>query len=121
VPVGAGPGEPEVPESTPERVASGDRKVGLIIHVTAEGPRAFVNRCPHQGTPLHVVADHFLDAEGEHFVCSTHGARFRITDGVCVSGPCLGAGLAALPVRVAEGWLHVSLAPAVRAGSSPSG
>jgi nitrite reductase/ring-hydroxylating ferredoxin subunit len=39
------------------------------------------------------VADHFLDAAGEHFVCATHGALFRIGDGHCVSGPCQGDAL----------------------------
>lgn len=51
---------------------------------------AYVNSCPHQGTPLETFADKFLNEDGTLFVCSTHGARFRVEDGYCVSGPCEG-------------------------------
>jgi nitrite reductase/ring-hydroxylating ferredoxin subunit len=57
---------------------------------------AYVNSCPHQGTPLETFADKFLNEDGTLFVCSTHGARFRVEDGVCVSGPCLGKSLRAI-------------------------
>ncbi|MFM9888898.1 MAG: Rieske (2Fe-2S) protein [Burkholderiales bacterium] len=57
--------------------------------------RAYVNSCPHQGTPLETFPDRFLDADGL-LVCSTHGARFRVEDGVCVSGPCEGKSLQAI-------------------------
>jgi nitrite reductase/ring-hydroxylating ferredoxin subunit len=34
-----------------------------------------------------------------------HGALFEIESGVCVSGPCAGKALRALPVRVAQGYV----------------
>jgi nitrite reductase/ring-hydroxylating ferredoxin subunit len=34
-----------------------------------------------------------------------HGARFRIADGYCVFGPCLGKSLAAVPVAVVDGMV----------------
>ena len=37
---------------------------------------AYVNSCPHIGTPLNVVPDRFFDRDGKHLLCSTHGARF---------------------------------------------
>ena len=39
-------------------------------------------------------------ADGRLIVCSTHGAEFRIADGVCVRGPCHGDALEAVPVTI---------------------
>jgi nitrite reductase/ring-hydroxylating ferredoxin subunit len=39
---------------------------------------------------------------GKAIVCSAHGARFRIEDGLCTSGPCHGESLEAVPVRLDE-------------------
>ena len=52
--------------------------------------RCYINQCPHEGTPLETFPGKFLDESGEYLVCSTHGARFRVIDGFCVSGPCQG-------------------------------
>jgi nitrite reductase/ring-hydroxylating ferredoxin subunit len=56
-----------------------------------------VNRCPHVGTPLDWAENEFLDREGRHIVCATHGALFRIDDGRCVAGPCQGDRLEPFP------------------------
>lgn len=58
----------------------------------------YVNSCPHTGAPLEIVPDRFLNADGSHIICSTHGALFRIADGYCVAGPCAGDCLTAAPV-----------------------
>ena len=55
--------------------------------------RRFQNVCPHSGGPLTASPIPPLSRDGEHLVCQTHGALFRILDGVCVAGPCLGAKL----------------------------
>ncbi|MGD9867840.1 MAG: Rieske (2Fe-2S) protein [Hyphomicrobiales bacterium] len=70
---------------------------------------AYVNRCPHKGTPLETFPDRFLDTSGDVLICSTHGARFRADDGFCFEGPCAGGRLKPLAVREAEG--EVRLAP----------
>lgn len=62
----------------------------------------YVNSCPHIGVPLDPVPDRFLDAKRQVILCSTHGARFRIEDGFCVTGPCYGQSLEAVPARVDE-------------------
>jgi nitrite reductase/ring-hydroxylating ferredoxin subunit len=54
---------------------------------------AWVNQCPHKGMPLEWQPDEFLDDEGEHIICATHGALFDIQNGGCLSGPCRGQGL----------------------------
>jgi nitrite reductase/ring-hydroxylating ferredoxin subunit len=60
----------------------------------------YANACPHLGWPLDIVPGRFLDAGGTHILCTNHGALFRIADGVCVKGPCIGAALTAVPAEV---------------------
>ncbi|MFU8831510.1 MAG: Rieske (2Fe-2S) protein [Wenzhouxiangella sp.] len=62
--------------------------------------RAWLNICPHQGRPLNWAPNRFLvDSQGQ-LVCAAHGAVFEPDQGICVSGPCLKAGLT--PVNVVE-------------------
>ncbi|MGG5809845.1 Rieske (2Fe-2S) protein [Falsiroseomonas sp. CW058] len=60
----------------------------------------YVNSCPHVGLPLDPAPHRFLDAKRAHIVCSAHGARFRIEDGECFSGPCYGESLESVAARV---------------------
>ncbi len=62
----------------------------------------YVNSCPHIGLPLDPMPDRFLDAKKQAIICSAHGARFRIEDGFCSSGPCYGESLEAVPARIDE-------------------
>ncbi len=74
--------------------------------------RAYVNRCPHRGTPLDWEPDEFLDPETQEIVCATHGARFRPEDGACLGGPCRGRGLEPVGIEVEGDRLYVrDLAP----------
>ena len=78
-----------------------------VIVVRHEGALyGYVNRCPHQGTPLETFPDKFLDRDGRHLICSTHGARFRIADGFCVAGPCKGQSLVPVALSVEDGWVR---------------
>ncbi len=63
------------------------------------------NICPHLGTPLNWEEDRFLDPDGALIQCSTHGALFRIGDGLCLAGPCRGAHLLAVPFAVVDGMV----------------
>ncbi len=76
----------------------------LELLVVREGARihAFVNSCPHTGAALDWVPHQFLDAEGKHIQCATHGALFRLRDGYCVFGPCAGQSLTPVPVEVVK-------------------
>jgi nitrite reductase/ring-hydroxylating ferredoxin subunit len=68
----------------------------------------YVNSCPHIGLPLDPAPHRFLDAKRSVIVCSAHGARFRIEDGECTSGPCYGESLESVAARVdAEGRVIV--------------
>ncbi len=83
---------------------------GTIVVRFDAGARAYVNRCPHIGTPLELFAHNFLDETRQQLVCVTHGARFNVDDGVCTSGPCIADKLRALEIDVQGG--EVFLAPA---------
>ena len=72
--------------------------VGFIVN---HGGRhfAYVNRCPHAGTPLDLWPNEFLTADGRYLICATHGAVFEPDTGRCVEGACRGARLEALRVE----------------------
>ena len=61
---------------------------------------AYENSCPHQAMPLETFPDKFLNEDATLFVCSTHGARFRVEDGFCISGPCEGEKLRPLAITI---------------------
>jgi nitrite reductase/ring-hydroxylating ferredoxin subunit len=75
---------------------------GLFAVRRGERVHVYVNSCPHIGLPLDPAPHRFLDAKRTAIVCSAHGARFRIEDGECTSGPCYGEQLEAVPVRIDE-------------------
>lgn len=97
----------------PDALAEGQSR-GFVVEgrrllaVRRDG-RAYVyqNRCPHRGLTLEWRADDFLDASGSMLQCSHHGALFLIENGECVTGPCAGQALQAVPCREdAQGiWL----------------
>lgn len=63
----------------------------------------YVDRCPHAGMPLAEELDQYLTPQGDLIVCSWHGALFRISDGLCIGGPCGGRSLTSWPVEVRDG------------------
>ncbi|HXV26299.1 MAG TPA: Rieske 2Fe-2S domain-containing protein [Alphaproteobacteria bacterium] len=77
----------------------------LFVYRQGAAVRAFINSCPHQGTPLDWVPDQFIAPDGVHFICATHGALFRTGDGLCVDGPCLGERLKTVAIDIEEGWV----------------
>lgn len=70
----------------------------IVVVATADGPRAYLNACPHTGVTLETFPDRFLNAGRSELICSMHGARFLVGDGLCVSGPCLGRSLARVAI-----------------------
>jgi nitrite reductase/ring-hydroxylating ferredoxin subunit len=79
---------------------------GFIVNVDG-GYHAYVNRCPHAGTPLDLWPNEFMTEDGRYLICSTHGAIFEQHTGVCVEGPCPGAALELLAVELDGGLLVV--------------
>ncbi len=84
--------------------------IGLFAIRRGEEVWVYVNSCPHVGLPLEMQPDRFLDREGKLIICSAHGARFRVEDGMCVSGPCFGEALEGVAVRLDAGQVFVPAA-----------
>jgi len=99
----------EIPDDTARGflIGEGAARLDLVV-VRKDGVvRAYVNSCPHQGTLLETFPDKFLNEDGTLFVCSTHGARSRVDDGYCVSGPCEGKSLIVARCEVREGFVAI--------------
>jgi nitrite reductase/ring-hydroxylating ferredoxin subunit len=47
--------------------------------------------------------DQFLDLSLSYIQCFTHGALFRVEDGLCLRGPCSGDRLTSIRVEVLDG------------------
>lgn len=68
---------------------------------------AYVNRCPHRGTELDWDLGEVFDETGLYLICATHGAMFDPQTGLCISGPCQGARLQALPIEERDGAITI--------------
>jgi nitrite reductase/ring-hydroxylating ferredoxin subunit len=83
---------------------------------------AYANTCPHYDrAPLGWRKDEFLNGDGTRILCAAHGALFRIEDGVCEIGPCLGQALTPVPVRIEGGAIWLDGPPPGQAPGAPPG
>ena len=100
--------EEEIAEGAAKGFAAAPGGFTGLFAVRKDGRiRVYVNSCPHVGLPLEMVKDRFLDSKKQTIICSAHGARFRIEDGLCITGPCMGEALEAVPVRIVNGQVVV--------------
>ena len=83
-------------------VDTADGRCGIIAVRHDDMVVCYVNSCPHIGTPLEIQPGRFLDKSGQHILCSTHGALFRIEDGLCIAGPCVDDNLTPIATDVRE-------------------
>jgi nitrite reductase/ring-hydroxylating ferredoxin subunit len=44
-----------------------------------------------------------MTLDKQHILCAAHGAEFRIEDGYCLRGPCMGDRLEPIEVAVEDG------------------
>jgi nitrite reductase/ring-hydroxylating ferredoxin subunit len=73
--------------------------LGFLVR-RGDGVVGYVDRCPHAGMPLAMVENRYLTREGDLILCASHGALFRLEDGVCIGGPCAGQALRGWAVTV---------------------
>lgn len=83
----------------------GRPREAIVLLDDHDEPRAYRNLCQHLPIPLDAGSRQFL-IRGE-LQCVTHGARYRLDDGLCVSGPCRGASLIALPIEIVASLVFV--------------
>lgn len=64
--------------------------------------QGYLDSCPHYepGTPMAWKTDAYLNGDGTHIACHSHGALFDIETGECVIGPCLGRSLTRVPLTI---------------------
>jgi nitrite reductase/ring-hydroxylating ferredoxin subunit len=73
--------------------------MGFVTRAGGE-VRGWIDRCPHAGLPLAMAPNRYLTREGNLILCASHGALFRLEDGLCIGGPCGGRSLWPWPVRL---------------------
>jgi nitrite reductase/ring-hydroxylating ferredoxin subunit len=83
------------------------REDRLLVVRRGDCVHAYLNTCPHNWRPLDWAQDKFLSTRGGEIVCFAHGAHFRVSDGVCVSGVCEGERLIPVPVQIEHGTVLV--------------
>lgn len=95
-----------IPEDgTLEWCADPDGELAILLFRRNGEVFAYHNVCPHQGRGLGIrrsggqATRFFFDPKG-HLMCPHHGALFQLSDGACISGPCRGASLTPVAVRV---------------------
>lgn len=67
------------------------------------------NLCPHLSVSLEWEPDQFLDDEKAFIQCSTHGALFRVENGQCIQGPCLGEKLESVDFTIDNHCVWIDL------------
>ncbi len=97
----------DIPEGEARGFPPAPGGYGLVAVRRGEVAHVYVNSCPHIGIPLESLPDRFLDGARRHLVCTAHGARFRVEDGFCVSGPCAGDALEGVEAWIEAGAVMV--------------
>lgn len=80
--------------------AVGEARFSLILGSSGGEIFGFENDCPHAHYPLDRPDGRVIVQERAFLVCSAHGASFRIVDGACVGGPCIGRALTRVALRI---------------------
>jgi nitrite reductase/ring-hydroxylating ferredoxin subunit len=83
------------------------RAIQLFAVRKEDSIHAYENRCPHVGTPLDWQPDQFLDPDNRLIQCSTHGALFRIEDGLCIYGPCINQSLTPITAEIRDNHVFI--------------
>jgi len=97
----------DVGEGQGKEIVFGEGKDAFRIVLFRVGQRvlAYHNCCPHFSLPLNYEPDLFHLLDGGVLMCAHHTAMFRIEDGACIDGPCAGANLTPIALRLDPvGW-----------------
>jgi nitrite reductase/ring-hydroxylating ferredoxin subunit len=86
-----------------------ERLPGFLLCHASAGLVAYLNRCPHWSVDLDLGDGRFYAEDIDRIYCKNHGALFRVSDGVCDHGPCLGQSLVRCTVELEGDDAWVSL------------
>lgn len=85
-----------------------DGKQRNIFAVRKDGTYfVYINKCPHAGALIDHIQGKFFNGDGTLLRCGMHGALFRIEDGECVDGLCLGKSLTPIRSEIRDDGLYV--------------
>lgn len=76
------------------------QQAGVVVVRRGDDAWAYRNVCPHFSIPLNYEPNTFWVYDGEMLMCAHHSAMFRLEDGQCVDGPCQGAALTPVVIRI---------------------
>ncbi|HXF08194.1 MAG TPA: Rieske (2Fe-2S) protein [Candidatus Acidoferrales bacterium] len=93
------------PGSRGFELGKGEERRSCVLIRRGNAVWAYENRCPHTGAPLDWRPGQVLSPEGTHIQCALHLAQFRMEDGLCIHGPCVGQSLRAVEVRCEGAWV----------------
>ena len=96
------PGETKV-----VKVCLAGQDIEAILLKTDDGYLSYVNRCRHLAIPLDWGDGDVMDDSGKLLLCRTHGALYRLNDGLCVSGPCQGQHLFKVPLSIEDDGIYL--------------
>lgn len=80
-------------------MAGGAAGTGFVVRYQGKA-YAYLNRCAHVPIELDWAEGEFFDSSGLYLMCSTHGAIYVPSSGLCAGGPCKGRRLR--PIAVLE-------------------
>ena len=76
-----------------------DLAAGSILVGKVDGAWcAYENECRHRALPIDLGASSPMSDDANFLLCHQHGALYRLRDGLCVAGPCVGEKLASVEV-----------------------
>jgi len=79
----------------------------VLLVRQGQAVHGYINNCPHYDrAPLGWKKDAFLNGDQTRIMCAAHGALFRIEDGICELGPCMGQRLTPVDLIIREGRIY---------------
>lgn len=73
----------------------------IVLVKSREQFRAYWNICQHIAIPLDGGLGRLPLVDG-YLVCSTHGAKYEVSDGSCIKGPCTGTKLPTIELETTD-------------------
>lgn len=78
-----------------------------IIVSSADKLHVYKDRCPHRLKPMSFTSGQLLDDRLNFIRCEHHQALFTISEGLCISGPCVGSKLEEVDFKVLDKKLFI--------------
>ncbi|SNS74711.1 Ferredoxin subunit of nitrite reductase or a ring-hydroxylating dioxygenase [Noviherbaspirillum humi] len=84
--------------------AGGEDRTGFVVRHDGQ-VYGYLNRCAHVPIELDWNEGEFFESGGGYLMCSTHGALYVPSTGLCAGGPCRGGRLRPIQVTEADGQI----------------